>query len=373
MEFPRCLDVEVTASCNQGCQYCFLGKSLPGSKMTQETASLVVDFLGQCAERHRVVELNLYGGEPFLNWPICQFLVREVERRDIPCRFTIFTNGATATEEQIAWCRIRRILPKRSTAGCPEAATSSRPGRYTERWLQEGRLWEDYDQPRRLTVTPANAPYAFRSVAWLHQNGFYGPVDFSTDDYAPWPQEAAQAFQDGLKRLADEVVAQWRIGKVLAIENFQNHARGEFGQGDVMVLGCGAGANTIGISWDGHAKLCHRALREGPESILSGGHLRDIVRGQQLKFGPQVAEQIERFKTGQELPECKVCPARKSCNHGCMHISYKAGDGALNHQPDQRCESIRAYVRWTTVIHEALAGQDPRWYARAATPCEIKE
>ena len=344
-------DVEVTANCNQKCGYCFLGDALP-KRMTRETADAVLRYIDRQRDFHpawRPMELNLYGGEPFLNFPIVQWLVDGLTE---PRICTIFTNGATATSEQVAWCQERGVTHKRSTAGCPDAAALTRPGTYTERWLREGEWWGDYAATHRLTVTPATARYVRKSVAWLHDNGYRGPIDLATDDYVEWPAEAQAAYEKQLTWLADESIESFPAGHAVALENFTNFGRCIFGQPDVMVLGCGAGRNTVGIRWDGNAVLpCHRFFRTAGEwPSLSDSEPR---------FSYIFQERFAADADGWETDQCNCCCARQCCPHGCLHVSLVTGGDMTSH-PEHRCRFIRHYAKLARQINAALAPK--RWW-----------
>jgi radical SAM protein with 4Fe4S-binding SPASM domain len=361
---PFCLEVEVTQACPLACPHCYLGK--PGTGMMDEaTADLVLAYQRREGGYHQAWlewELNLYGGEPFLNWPIVQYLVKNT-----PARCTIFTNGATALPAQVEWCQEHGVRPRRSTAGCPEAAALTRPAvGYLNRWLTEGKIWHDFSDTHRLVVTPATAPYVVRSIAWLHSHGYYGPVDLATDDYVAWPPEARRAYEGQLQELAYLVVREFQAGRVLAVENFQVFARSIFGQAGCRVLGCGAGWNTQGVTFDGRVVVCHRAFRESEDSPLCAGRLCDILPAQTADFRVAFACRLADLYEGREETDCLACTARDSCQHGCMHVSHVTR-GTLNRQPDARCWAIRLYDRLAREIHDALESHDPKWWEAKAT------
>ena len=358
---PDCLDVEVTTACNLGCQYCYLGR--PGScHMGREIAGLIRAWAKRKAAAHRKVIINLYGGEPFLNWPMVQYLGTTPS-----AKVNIFTNGATAERDQIDWCRTNGIVPRRSTAGCPEAAALTRPGDYTQRWLSEGSRWLDTASTHRLVAIPETARHLRRSVSWLHQEGYYGPVDIATDNYATWGRSEAAIFDHEMHVLAREFVKQYKAGKILGIENFANFGRAIYGQVGRMVLGCGAGWNTWGVTWDGRIVACHRCFREPPESALSGGRLCDILSGDRPSFGPDLVDQVAGWATAREESECLKCKARQCCPRGCLHLS-SAVNGKPGASVHSWCRFTRVYARLARWIESELP--DERWWEKRPTPCD---
>jgi radical SAM protein with 4Fe4S-binding SPASM domain len=327
--------------------------------MSAFVSVLVAQYAERCATHHgRKVNVNFYGGEPFLNFGAVQFIAIHA-----PAQFTIFTNGATATTEQVKWCQEHGIVPKRSTAGCPEAAALTRPGGYTDQWLAEGELWGDKGETHRLTVTPATAPYVTRSIAWLPQQGYRGQVDLATDDYAQWPTEAQAVYASELHQLTQLSIEHFRRGEPVGIANFTAFGRAIYGQSGAMVMGCGAGWETIGITWDGYVCLCHRFLRAVRAKPL---HLKDVLAGEPLWFGSGFRDRLADVTAGNEDSACKVCVARQCCPHGCLHVSYKLA-GRYSYQPAHRCNFIRLYQNCAAEIHKALSPLDPKWWEREAT------
>jgi len=368
---PSCLDLEVTAACNLRCQYCYLRQTTRrGAAMSAKTADSVVAYLAELSKQcpaWQPMEINFTGGEPFLNFPAVQRIVDGTERLALRTVRTIFTNGASATPQQVEWCKQRDIRPRRSTGGCPEASSMTRPGDYLERYVEERYMWRDWADSRRLVVIPETAHHVFASVRWLHESGYYGPVDLATDDYAAWPTEAQDAYEDEVSMLAEECVYQWKQGRVLAIENFMRFAKAIFGQPNVMVLGCGASLNTLGITWDGRIVPCHRFFGESPDSGLCAGRLCDILSGSPVRFGGALVVRIAEWWNGVEHEPCPTCDARQCCQHGCLHVSRETR-GNLWESPPARCRFVRLYARLARRIHSRLGGQD-KWWERPATPC----
>ena len=364
---PWCFDVEVTQLCGLGCKYCYLGRPSSGS-MDEATVDEVVRCIDAQASRvepWRDIQLNLYGGEPFLNFPAVQRLVKGLDEIG-GVDAMIFTNGATASVEQVEWCRDHLVKPKRSSAGCPEAAALTRPGQYTERWLAEGVAWREWGNSHRITVIPETAVFPCRNVRWLHQQGYYGPADFALDEYVDWPECAQRAYQEQLERLAREFVRQYQRGCVLGVENFSNFGRAIFGQSAVTVIGCGAGWGTWGITWDGYVTGCHRWFREPRGSTSVGGHVSGIASGAPLHFGEPLVQLVRGWAAGTERAECVECEARQCCSRGCPHVA-RARTGMLGCSTEVRCWATRLYARLAREINQQV---DENWWRKPATPCQ---
>lgn len=370
---PKNLDLEITGLCNQHCKFCYLEKLDRAQRghMSMEVAEQVLQYIALLARslpKNRHISLCLFGGEPFLNFPVVQYLIEEADKRGLPTGRAIFTNGATAKPEQIEWCKTHRIISKRSTAGCPESAALTRPGDYMERYHAETKLWDDYHRPRRICIIPANAQYIMDNVRYFYRMGYWGMLDFATDDYADWTVEQMKVYKDQTERLAKEFVRQFHLGHIMGNEVLQLYGKKMFKHGLTMTLGCGAGWGLQGISWEGYVLPCHRMFGEQRDSPMCGGKLSDVLAGKPATFGQELREHIYACANRQEQEQCRKCVARQCCQHGCRHLSW-AKFHDLSKTPEVRCEFTRHWRRLASWVHSQLGNFEPAWYERRATKC----
>ena len=369
------LDLEITGRCDQACPFCYLGTSpllrrasatvalgvlRRGGDMEYETADAVLDL---AATLTPPVNLNFTGGEPFLNWPTIPYIREQAEHRGIVANFTIFTNGAAASVGQVEYCLEHRILPRRSTAGCQEAADLVRNHHYTKRWLAEGERWRDYADTHRLVVTAQTARYVLQSVRWLHENGYYGPIDLAADEYATWSLEVEEALCSDLQGLTEAYVTTYRSEHPVRVENFEKMGKSLYGQGDTISLGCGASCETVGVTWDGRLVPCHRFFRDTENQ--SSTNLAAAIRGEPIIFGPSWAFWINDNASGWEEDKCRACEARQCCTHGCPHLSLTVGK-SIHYRHPFRCNVTRFFKSLVDQIHAALSPVNPRWWERSA-------
>lgn len=372
---PDQLDVGITDRCDRECRYCYNAKSGPAvGDMPPEVCQQVLEYTRRLAQYHEPLQgthpivWNLFGGEPFLAFPIVQHLATEAERQHLPVDITVFTNGASATVEQIAWCREHGIRSQRSVGGCPEACAITRPGDYLARYEAQTALWCDWDRQRRVTLTPDTARYLMRSLKYFYGRGYWGGLDFQTDDYADWPEETVTLLKGQLTRLALEFIRQFRAGHVLHNERLQTTGHRLFGE-PRNYLGCGAGWGTQAITPDGYLMACHRFLREPRESPFCGGLLRDVLDGQPPRWGRLFTDHVAALARQEERDECRLCPARPVCSRGCYHVSWITAR-TLGTSPRVRCEITRHYVELARLVHVSVRDADPQWYACDAERCE---
>ena len=71
--------MHVAHDCNMRCKYCFAGTGPFGadrSLMDLETGKKAFDFLFAASGSRRHVEVDYFGGEPLLNFPVVQELIK---------------------------------------------------------------------------------------------------------------------------------------------------------------------------------------------------------------------------------------------------------------------------------------------------------
>ena len=364
------IDIDITGRCPLRCKYCYNEKAGAGELgiMSLEVADQVVEYTARLNASHgRRVNWCFFGGEPFVAFDVVQHLVTQAEAGKLNISFSIFTNGATATLDQVAWCRAHKVLSKRSTGGCPQACQMTRPGDYLNKYHAESVLWNDYHRPRRVTLTPETSGYMMQSLRYLYGMGYWGGIDFVEDSYAEWSSNDVAIYQGQLTRLAEEFIRQFRAGHVLYQERLQNAARRMFGS-PCRVQGCGAGCGLLGITWDGYVVPCHRFLREPRTSPLCGGRLSDVLAGNAASFGDTFRDAIAANQRCVETVKCRACPARFACNHGCYHVSWITAQDLIT-SPESRCAIMRHYADLALWVHNELRHRDMRWFDAQATRC----
>jgi len=95
-QMPRCrkIRVEVNFSCNLACKYCLVFQNRLAQineKMSLDTAKEIVVFYKKQIKQGSVM---ISGGEPFLNWSVVKFFLKEIKD---PIK--IFTNGTILNRE----------------------------------------------------------------------------------------------------------------------------------------------------------------------------------------------------------------------------------------------------------------------------------
>ena len=80
-----------TLDCNARCFYCF-EKRMPGSDMTIETASRVIEYIQEQADGD-FIRIEWFGGEPLFNYPIIDFITSGLREKGLRFDSDMVSNG----------------------------------------------------------------------------------------------------------------------------------------------------------------------------------------------------------------------------------------------------------------------------------------
>ncbi len=93
--------IVVTTKCNLKCSYC-QSKAGPGQDMSLEVAAKTLDII--LSTRNRSGTLEFQGGEPLLNWPVIEYLIKnskKLSKGNKDLHVSLVTNGLLLTKEKI--------------------------------------------------------------------------------------------------------------------------------------------------------------------------------------------------------------------------------------------------------------------------------
>ena len=168
----------LTHRCNLACHYCYSGDHFR-KEMDDATLERALDLL--YVDGSDVAQLGFFGGEPFLAFDAMRRAVEGARRRaDATGRRVLLqctTNGTILHPEQVEFVAKTGMRITISLDGVREAHELNRPGASgTSSFEQVHRglraLVDAGTHPDVLMViTPATAPFVFRSVSWLWEQG----------------------------------------------------------------------------------------------------------------------------------------------------------------------------------------------------------
>ncbi len=317
----KALCLHVAHDCNIRCEYCFAAQgNFEGERllMPLEVGKRALEFLVANSANRRQLEVDLFGGEPLMNWKVCKALVdygRELEKiHNKIIRFTITTNGTLLDDEKIDYINehfhnVVLSIDGRKQVNDMMRPTASGKGTYDIILPKFKKLVNqrgDKSYYVRGTFTKFNLDFD-EDVIHLADQGFKETsvepvVADPTDSYAITEEDLPRIF-DAYDRLANEMVT--RLGKENHFKFF--HFTIDFNRGPCLikrVSGCGAGTEYLAITPEGDIYPCHQFV--GNEAFKMG----NVMTGEYAKV------EAHDFKEAhvENKEDCQICWAKYYCS-----------------------------------------------------------
>ncbi|HEY8345944.1 MAG TPA: thioether cross-link-forming SCIFF peptide maturase [Symbiobacteriaceae bacterium] len=357
----RAICLNVAHACNLKCTYCFADTGAYGGPvmlMPREVAFKAVDRLIEWSGRRPVCEVDFFGGEPLVNWPVIKDTIEYARKAGAEAGkhfiFTLTTNATLLTEEimdvldreqvsvilsldgrpsvtdamrdnsaEAAERGIRAFLARRAPGGVPtweHGAAQSAIGRGAYAVL-------------RGTYTNANldfledANYLADEIGAPHLS--LEPVVAKPEEpYAIREEHLPTIFQE-YERLAADLDRRRREGRFYHFHHFEVEPEG----GPCLprrVQGCGAGVQYLAITPAGEIYPCHQFV--GRERYRLGTVWEGITRPD---LQAKLAGCHIYTKEG-----CSECWARYLCSGGC-HANADLLEGDIFKPDHIGCELAR--------------------------------
>jgi len=324
--------------CNLRCKYCFAGTGDFGtgkrSMLDVETGRKAVDFLIEASGPRRNLDIDFFGGEPLLNWPVVVALTDYCEKKaaetgkDI--RLTITTNAVLLDDEKTEFINRHFKNCVLSIDGRPEVHDRMRPdaGRHGsyDRVAAHIRSFVaargDREYYLRGTYTHNNLDFSedVLHLATLGSQVSIEPVvspDGSGYEIRPEDVNVLEAEYEKLALKMDQLN---QAGEGFNFFHFMIDLSG--GPCALKRLkGCGVGTEYCAVTPDGDIYPCHQFV--GESQFRMGSVLRED--GDQLPVGldHQVQDQFKNLLVP-DKPACRSCWARYFCSGGCAANAWHA-------------------------------------------------
>ena len=329
--------LNVAHICNLACPYCFAsGGNYKGAEalMTSEVGKKAIDFLFDNSLGRSIVEVDFFGGEPLLNFPLIKELVAYGEavskRKNMAIKWSMTTNGVLLDENISKFLVEHNIGTVLSIDGRKEIHDYNRyfknhKGSFDvilSNYLEFKESTQDY--VARGTYTSRNLDF-YKDVAYLKELGFnhlsMEPVigEKITMDDLPVIKESYQKLS--------ELYLKWlKESEPLDFFHFNIQLKG----GPCIykrITACGAGFEYLAITPTGDIYPCHQLIEDN--NYLMGNIMEDT-------FNEDLAEVFLNTNIYTK-DKCKRCWARFYCSGGCHSNNIKYGNG-LNSPDELSCE-----------------------------------
>ncbi|RQD70596.1 MAG: thioether cross-link-forming SCIFF peptide maturase [Tindallia sp. MSAO_Bac2] len=357
----KAMCLHVAHDCNLSCEYCFAAEgTFHGERgmMSEETGKKALDLLVKRSGSRRQLEVDFFGGEPLLNFPLIKKLVhygRSLEKTaDKRFRFTLTTNGLALTEEIMDYINeemdnVVLSLDGRRSVNDRMRKTLTGEGSY------------DAIQPRisQMVQKRGSKPYFVRGTFTARHLDFAADVIHMSDlgydqisvEPVVGPPEMEYALQENhipiIEKEYEKLAEAYLQRKGTENEFRFFHFILDLKQGPCMkkrASGCGAGTEYLAVTPEGDLYPCHQFVGQ-----------KDFCLGT-VDSGPVNNSKLESFAnaTIYDKPACMDCWAKYYCSGGCHANAYFA-----NHQLNQpyeigcQMEKIRIETAMTILALES--------------------
>ncbi len=363
----------ITQQCNLRCIYCYGGDDgafgNPGV-MAKETALRAIEWLISESGDINDISMELFGGEPLLNWPLVRYVAEEGRKL---CRgkgkrlsLALNSNATLLDEDKIRYCKEHDISLIISFDGPEHVQNRNRPcankssSSYELAVKNIRKLMEISPGSRcRATIIPGtdidevvneikNIGFKWFQMVMVGRSVHLGEKGIGPDE---------ELLEKMCKRLTDDIDR--LIGAVRARNGTAVSAQVKIppmplvlcllGNGIPFkkIFGCDVGKSGLGITVDGDIYPCHRfaGLEEFKlGSIFSKNWNRD-------SFSVSPLEVCE---------DCIRCWARDFCGGGCAYVHF-ASTGSLDKADSFFCRLQRFAIEMAVVVSTELTDDDIQW------------
>ncbi|MCH5278846.1 MAG: thioether cross-link-forming SCIFF peptide maturase [Christensenellaceae bacterium] len=339
--------LNIAHDCNLRCAYCFAETGeFHGGRMLMplETAKAALDFLIAHSMGRHNLEVDLFGGEPLMNFDVVKSVVaygRELEKKHDKCiHFTITTNGVALDDEIIEFINKEMFNLVISIDGRKQVhdalrVTPNGKGSYdiiVPKAQELIRLRGDGEHYVRGTFTAKNLDFT-EDVRALTDLGFeqisIEPVVLPADDPCAITEENIDRALTEYDRLSDFVLERRSEGNPFNFFHFMI----DLDDSPCLSkrsLGCGAGVEYVAVAPNGDIYPCHQFV--GNKDFLLGNVHND-----------ELDNEIRNRFAGCNIftkEKCSKCWAKYYCSGGCAANANNL-NGSIMNPPEISCKLLK--------------------------------
>lgn len=325
------LVINVSHNCNLRCKYCFAATgSYNGARdlMSQEMADKTLDWFLNQAKTSKVLNLNLFGGEPLTNIPLVKYIVgrcKDLEKEyDKKIYITLSTNGTILNDELLQLIKENDIGLQISIDGDKEIHDANRPtanGQSSYDMLAKNvkTLLSEVDNAGlipRATISKGVTDVSrivnhmlddlhFKCVALTPALGSNPETSYRQEDLDEYFRKYDELVETFLEKL--------RKGEEFNIYPFVTEVDA-VSKGIRRIYGCGAGLGFGSIDIKGNIYPCMRFI--GNEEYIIGHVENGFSEKRDMFFD----------RTVYNRSKCKDCWARHLCGGACVAVQVESGE-----------------------------------------------
>lgn len=347
--FPhlKALCLNLAHECNMRCLYCFANQGAYGGErglMSLDVAKKSVDFLLSNSGPLKRLEIDFFGGEPLLDFPVLKETVLYGKKRagelGKEIRFTLTTNCLLFNSETMEFLNRMEMRVVLSIDGRKNDHDRFRilPGGRGTHELVLSRI-RDFLSSRGNKLYYLRGTYTSSTLNFLENALFLfdlGYDEVSMEPVVALPEESFSLKKEHLPEifrqyelLVKEIDRREREGRELHFFHFEVDTTG-LTCVSKRLSGCGAGVEYLAVTPSGALFPCHQFV--GRQDFKMG----DVYRG------IENLDKLEEFKnlTFLKKDKCRTCWARYLCSGGC-HANHHLLSGDLKKPDEIGCQITR--------------------------------
>ena len=350
---PQAVTMLLTNDCNLACSYCFesnKGKDYMPKEMALDILKSTYNVVDPMAG---IFTLNMFGGEPLMNWDTFKAVCDYVLENNLKIRITATTNLTLLTDEMIDYIDELSIPVLVSVDGIKEVHDKHRCNSF-DKVIENMKKLIDRDLgyliEARMTVAPDTAKYMYESVKMLVDLGINNIANVPASDLE-WDAQSIQDYKDNYEKILDMYIdilndeTNKRNISLYKVDQALNLALEPIKEDTSM---CNIGnPRWVIVDWKGDIWPCPDYPTTDNADLIAGkiGNFCTGVDETKVDPKPMVATY--------ELERCKGCEAISICKSGCPYENYTK-NGKFNEPTIGYCTLQKAFVEIIKAYQDKL-------------------
>ena len=350
---PQAVTMLLTNDCNLACSYCFesnKGKDYMPKEMALDILKATYNQVDPMAG---IFTLNMFGGEPLMNWDTFKAVCDYVLENNLKIRITATTNLTLLTDEMIDYIDELSIPVLVSVDGIKEVHDKHRCNSF-DKVIENMKKLIDRDLgyliEARMTVAPDTAKYMYESVKMLVDLGINNIANVPASDL-DWDAQSIQDYKDNYEKILDMYIdilndeTNKRNISLYKVDQALNLALEPIKEDTSM---CNIGnPRWVIVDWKGDIWPCPDYPTTDNVDLIAGkiGNFYTGVDETKVDPKPMVATY--------ELERCKGCEAISICKSGCPYENYTK-NGKFNEPTIGYCTLQKAFVEIIKAYQDKL-------------------
>ena len=350
---PQAVTMLLTNDCNLACSYCFesnKGKDYMPKEMALDILKATYNPVDPMAG---IFTLNMFGGEPLMNWDTFKAVCDYVLENNLKIRITATTNLTLLTDEMIDYIDELSIPVLVSVDGIKEVHDKHRCNSF-DKVIENMKKLIDRDLgyliEARMTVAPDTAKYMYESVKMLVDLGINNIANVPASDLE-WDAQSIQDYKDNYEKILDMYIdilndeTNKRNISLYKVDQALNLALEPIKEDTSM---CNIGnPRWVIVDWKGDIWPCPDYPTTDNVDLIAGkiGNFYTGVDETKVDPKPMVATY--------ELERCNGCKAISICKSGCPYENYTK-NGKFNEPTIGYCTLQKAFVEIIKAYQDKL-------------------